>query len=93
MSKFTDGAVEIAIADQGIGIAAEDLPKMFTPFFRTDRSRARKTGGVGLGLSLSKKIVEAHGGTISLESEPGRGTTVRIRLPRMDPGAAQLSGT
>jgi len=61
---------------------------VFTPFFRGDRSRARKTGGTGLGLTLAQRIVQAHGGTIRLESEPDRGTTVTISLPLESPAAA-----
>jgi signal transduction histidine kinase len=76
-----DGGVVLGIEDQGIGIAPEDQSRVFTPFFRTDRSRARDTGGVGLGLALSKQIVEAHGGRISLGSRPGEGTTVLVFLP------------
>jgi signal transduction histidine kinase len=75
------GGVRFAVRDQGVGIAAEDQPRVFTPFFRADPSRARGTGGVGLGLALSKRIVDAHGGRITLASEPGRGTTVTVWLP------------
>ncbi len=71
----------IEVSDRGIGIAPEDLPRLFTPFFRTDRSRARGTGGTGLGLALAKRIAEAHGGTISARSAPGEGTTFRVVLP------------
>jgi len=73
--------VEIEVRDRGIGIDPADQAKLFTPFFRADRSRARDTGGVGLGLVLSRGIVEAHGGTIAVESRPGEGTTFRIQLP------------
>ena len=69
------------VEDRGIGISAEDLPRVFTPFFRGDRSRSRETGGVGLGLTLAKRIVEAHQGTIEVASEVGNGTTVRVRVP------------
>jgi signal transduction histidine kinase len=54
---------------------------VFTPFFRGERSRSRGTGGVGLGLTLAKRIVEAHGGTIGVTSEVGGGTTLRVTLP------------
>jgi two-component system OmpR family sensor kinase len=76
-----DEGVSLAVEDRGIGIAAEDLPRVTTPFFRTDRSRARKTGGLGLGLSLARRIVEAHGGTLKLESRLGEGTRVEVTLP------------
>jgi signal transduction histidine kinase len=75
------GAVVIEVRDRGIGIEPADLPRLFTPFFRTDRSRTRATGGVGLGLALARRIVEAHGGTIEVESVPDQGTTFRLRLP------------
>jgi signal transduction histidine kinase len=74
-------AAVIEVTDRGIGIEPADLPRLFTPFFRTDRSRTRATGGVGLGLALTKRIVAAHGGTIEVESVPDQGTTFRLRLP------------
>jgi signal transduction histidine kinase len=86
------GAAVLEVSDRGIGIAPEDLPRLFTPFFRTDRSRARGTGGTGLGLALAKRIAEAHGGTISAESAPGEGTVFRVTLPAAPaagPGAAE----
>jgi signal transduction histidine kinase len=73
--------LELEIRDQGIGIEEAGLPRLFTPFFRSDRSRSRGSGGVGLGLALTRRIVEAHGGTIAVESRAGEGTTVRLRLP------------
>jgi signal transduction histidine kinase len=76
-----DGALEIAVVDHGMGISADDLPKVFRPFFRADKSRTRATGGLGLGLALTKRIVEAHGGSISLESTLGEGTQAKIVLP------------
>jgi signal transduction histidine kinase len=77
------GVLELRVEDQGIGIAAEDLPHVGSPFFRTDRSRNRRTGGIGLGLSLSRKIVEAHAGTLVVESATERGTRVILRLPSL----------
>jgi signal transduction histidine kinase len=76
-----DGRVVFEIRDRGIGITADDLPRVFAPFFRGDRSRSREAGGVGLGLTLAKRIVAAHGGTIDLTSTPGVGTTVRVAVP------------
>lgn len=76
-----EGSVSITVADNGIGIDEVDLKKVFTPFFRTDKSRSRSTGGVGLGLALANRVVEAQGGTIDIASKPGVGTTVTLNLP------------
>jgi signal transduction histidine kinase len=75
------GQLELRVVDQGHGIAPEHLSQVFTPFFRGEQSRARQTGGVGLGLTLARRIVEAHGGTLRLESAPGLGTTAILSLP------------
>ncbi len=74
------GWAVVAVTDHGIGIPAEDLPHIFEPFYRVDKSRSKRTGGYGLGLNLCKTIVEAHGGHIEIESTPERGTTVTVRL-------------
>ncbi|TMA16076.1 MAG: sensor histidine kinase, partial [Deltaproteobacteria bacterium] len=76
-----DGRLTIEVRDRGAGIAPEDMEQLFTPFFRADRSRARQTGGLGLGLLLARRIVEAHRGTLEIESNPGEGTVARIRVP------------
>jgi signal transduction histidine kinase len=76
-----DGEVVFEVSDRGIGIPADDLPRIFTAFFRGERSRSRETGGVGLGLTLARRIVEAHGGTIDVTSAPNLGTTVRVAIP------------
>ena len=73
--------VRFEVADRGNGIAPDDLPHVFTPFFRGETSRSRDTGGVGLGLTLAKRIVEAHDGTIDVASELGKGTTVAVMVP------------
>ncbi|MDC0672389.1 sensor histidine kinase [Nannocystis radixulma] len=86
-----DDHVLLEVIDLGIGIDPADQPQVFTPFFRTDRSRTRATGGVGLGLTLVQRIATAHGGTVALESEPGRGTRVTLRLPRASRGAVEAA--
>jgi signal transduction histidine kinase len=72
--------LRIVVQDQGEGIHEKDLPFLFEPFYRPDRSRSRKTGGYGLGLSLCKAIVDAHGGRIALASTVGKGTRVTVCL-------------
>jgi len=79
--RCNNGGVEIEVADDGEGIAAEDLPHIFEPFYRGDRSRSRRQGGTGLGLSLVRGLVEAHGGEIAVSSQPGQGTRFTVRLP------------
>ena len=77
-----DGTLAIAVTDDGIGIPAADLPHVFDRFYRTDQSRSRGVGGTGLGLAITRAIVEAHGGTVAVESDgPDQGATVTIRLP------------
>ncbi|WP_375742552.1 HAMP domain-containing histidine kinase [Corallococcus interemptor] len=80
-ARAVGDSLQVDIQDQGIGIEAQDLSRVGTPFFRTDRSRARTTGGVGLGLALVRRILEAHHGRLTLESQPGQGTTARVVLP------------
>lgn len=73
--------VQVTVADTGVGIPAEDLPRVFDRFFRVDRSRNRGSGGTGLGLAVVKQLVEAQGGGVRVESEPGQGATFRFTLP------------
>jgi heavy metal sensor kinase len=76
------GAAVLTVADNGVGIAAEDLPHVFERFYRADKSRTRTTGGAGLGLAIAKQLVEAHGGKIWVQSEQGRGATFSFTLPQ-----------
>jgi len=90
-AKYSDTPVELRVSngasivlevvDHGIGMSADELAQAFTPFWRADGSRTRKTGGVGLGLALARRIARAHGGEITLVSAPGQGTTARIDVP------------
>jgi len=83
--------VEITVSDTGIGIKAEDVSKLFQPFTQLDASLARKHQGSGLGLALTKKLVELHGGTIQAESSGlGQGTTFTVILPLEGPAGDQV---
>jgi two-component system, OmpR family, sensor histidine kinase BaeS len=75
------GAVLLKVTDTGIGIGPADLPHVFERFYRADSSRSRSTGGSGIGLSIAKAIAEAHGGTLTVTSSPGRGSEFTITLP------------
>ena len=76
-----DGRAELAVADDGPGLAADVAAKVFEPFYRADASRARETGGAGLGLAIVAAIVEAHGGGVRLDTAPGAGATFTVTLP------------
>ncbi len=76
-----EGEVAVEIGDTGIGIDSAHLPRIFERFYRADKARSVDTGGVGLGLSIAQKIVDMHGGKITVESTPGQGTTFRFVLP------------
>ncbi len=102
--KFSEGKVElrgraepgsqaliVEITDHGIGISPEDQPRIFEPFFRSDRSRTRATGGVGLGLLVVRRIVEAHHGDVTVRSELGVGTTFTVTLPLEQPPRSSRS--
>jgi signal transduction histidine kinase/ligand-binding sensor domain-containing protein/AraC-like DNA-binding protein len=80
-SNDASGLVEIAVRDTGVGIAADELPQVFDRFYQADSSATRRYEGTGIGLPLARELVELHGGTILVESTPGRGSTFTVRLP------------
>jgi signal transduction histidine kinase len=80
-ARQVDGSVEISVSDTGIGIAAEDQPKIFEEFRQVGSDNAKKVEGTGLGLTLAKKFVELHGGKMWVESEVGKGSKFTFTLP------------
>ncbi len=76
-----DGAIEICIADEGVGIPARDLDRIFERFYRVDRARSRETGGTGLGLAIVRHIATNHGGDVAVRSREGEGSTFTLRIP------------
>ena len=79
--ETTDGFAVVSVSDTGIGIAGHDLVHIFDRFWRADKARSREQGGAGLGLSIAKWIVDIHGGSIDVESEPGKGSIFHLRVP------------
>jgi signal transduction histidine kinase len=77
--------IRVTVRDTGEGISAEDLPHVFDRFYRADRSRARQTGGYGLGLAIVRQLVEAHGGAVTVASELGRGSVFAFTVPAASP--------
>lgn len=89
-ARRVPGAIEISVQDAGPGIASVHVPHLFEKFYRADPAAA--AGGAGIGLTISKGLVEAHGGRISVESEPGKGTTFRFTLPEATAGVGTVAG-
>jgi two-component system sensor histidine kinase ResE len=83
-TELEDGYVRVSVSDDGEGIPEKDLPHIFNRFYRVDSSRSRSSGGTGLGLTIAKELVEAHGGEIEVSSERGQGATFSFTLPLQD---------
>jgi signal transduction histidine kinase len=90
-ARESGNQVEVAVSDTGEGIPQEDLPNIFERFYRVDKSRARATGGSGLGLTIAKRLVEAHGGRIEVQSELGKGSRFSFTVPIADPAPALVN--
>jgi signal transduction histidine kinase len=83
-----DGQAVLRVSDSGVGIPSRDRDRIFERFYRVDRARSRETGGTGLGLSIVKHVVENHQGTVSVDSELGKGSTFTVKLPLALPAHA-----
>jgi signal transduction histidine kinase len=81
-----DRGIFLAVADNGVGLTSQQAKRVFDRFYQADQSLARRVGGCGLGLSIVQSIVRAHGGSVTVESEPGKGSTFTVRLPLAGPG-------
>lgn len=81
-AKEYDGYIEVEVSDTGEGIPEQELPNIFERFYRVDKSRTRATGGSGLGLTIAKRLVEAHGGEINVQSELGKGSSFIFTIPK-----------
>ena len=79
--RMREGHVEIKVRDDGPGIPEEDISHLFERFYRVDKSRSKKTGGMGIGLAITRAIVKMHGGEISAENQNGQGAVFTINLP------------
>jgi signal transduction histidine kinase len=91
-ARMNGAAIEVSVADTGVGIAPQDQALVFDEFRQVGNDAARKAEGTGLGLALARKFVELHGGTIRLESAPGRGSTFTFTLP-VPAAASAASGS
>jgi signal transduction histidine kinase len=94
-ARAHNGSVDVAVEDTGPGIPAEHLPRLFDRFYRVDPARSRDEGGTGIGLAIARSVVEAHGGRIWADSEPGKGSTFTFELPvagELGPETSQAYG-
>jgi signal transduction histidine kinase len=89
IARAAGDRLRLIVQDDGDGIPAAARDRVFDRFYRVQRGRSRRTGGAGLGLSIVRAVVEAHGGAVTLESTPGAGAAFRIELPRYDSAGAK----
>jgi two-component system phosphate regulon sensor histidine kinase PhoR len=89
-ARESENTITISVGDEGTGIAAADLPRIFERFYRADKARSREVGGTGLGLAIVKHIAQLHGGSVDAESQLGRGTVIAVTLP-VSPAATEPS--
>jgi two-component system sensor histidine kinase SenX3 len=80
-AEEVDGAIQIYVADHGVGIPSRDIDRIFERFYRVDRARSRDTGGTGLGLAIVRHIATNHGGDVTVRSREGEGSTFTLRIP------------
>ena len=90
LSMAAGDRVRVAVTDTGIGISADDMARLARPFEQVEGQHSKTTQGTGLGLALTKALIELHGGELSMDSEPGRGTTVAFDLPIRRPAAVPV---
>ena len=90
-TSLLDGHVEISVVDQGIGVPQHEQERIFERFYRVDPARSRVTGGTGLGLAIVKNVCQGHGGTCSVWSEPGHGSTFTMRIPERNTAIAETN--
>jgi two-component system sensor histidine kinase SenX3 len=90
--RVVEGGVEITVSDKGIGIAAHDLKQLFEPFFRSRDALARRRKGTGIGLTITRYIMVAHGGDVFVQSKPGQGSTFTLRFPPGPPEGIDSGG-
>ena len=93
VAQRVNGSIQVRVADTGVGIPSEALPRLFERFYRVDPARARDGGGTGIGLAIARSVVEAHGGTIRAESRLGMGSTFTFDVPIVPPEGSETTNT